>query len=76
MAHVFVHTHTAGKTDWNNQGRDFTRVPVVGEYFALEATGEWYRVELVVHCPFTAEYEAEVYGVQVDHAEEIKKATG
>ncbi len=64
--YVFVHVPKPGAQDWWNEGRTFARLPVVGEYFALAWDGPWYRVEAVVHCPFKADYEAEVYGVEVD----------
>ena len=73
MAKVFVHTQSAkGKSDWSNEGREFLRLPVFGEYFALASGGEWYQVDLVVHCPFESEYAAEVYGTLVDHVEVLK----
>jgi len=31
------------------------------------------KIELVVHCPFEAEYSAEIYAVEVNHMEEIDK---
>ena len=55
--------------NWSNSGREFLRLPVVGEYVATSSSSSWYRVELVVHCPFEAEYVAEVYAVEVDHME-------
>jgi hypothetical protein len=76
MAHVFVHTRSQGKMNWTNQPRDFTRVPVVGEYFALDVSSPWYLVQLVVHVPFKAEYEAEVFAVEVHQVTEMKKAWG
>ena len=72
---VFVHTQTApGKSDWINQDRHFLRLPAVGEYIALSAESPWYRVDLVVHCPFEADYAAEVYATEVDHIEVLKAA--
>jgi hypothetical protein len=46
----------------------------VGEYLATATTSDWYKVELVVHCPFEAEFAAEVYAVRVDHMEVMKEA--
>jgi len=71
---VFLHTRSKGKHDWKNESRQFGRLPVVGEYVALEATSPWYQVQLVVHCPFEADYEAEVYAVEVDHTEAKRRA--
>ncbi len=64
---VFLHTRTEGMADWTNEYRDFARIPAVGEYLTLSSTSEWYEVQLVVHIPFDAECDAEVYAVQVDH---------
>jgi hypothetical protein len=73
MTHVFLHTHTPGKYDWDNRAWDFPQIPHVGEYVALaSADAEWYQVEFVVHCAFKAEYEAEVYAVQKNHLEVMK----
>ena len=70
---VFVHTQSAkGKADWVNQERVFLRVPIVGEFFALDSSSPWFRVDLVVHCPFKAQYAAEVYATQVNHSEVLK----
>lgn len=75
MAKVFVHTQSGkGKSDWKNDSREFLRLPVVGEYFALSSTGEWFQVDLVVHCPFDGQYAAEVFGTQIDHLEVKKEA--
>lgn len=72
---VFLHTRSQGKRDWKNESREFGRLPVVGEYLALEWNSPWYQVQLVVHCPFeSADYEAEVYAVEVDHLEAQSRA--
>jgi hypothetical protein len=61
---VFLHTRSEGKMDWANEMRSFARLPVKGEYIATDWDSPWYRVDLVVHCPFErAECEAEVYAV-------------
>lgn len=70
---VFLHTRAHGSMSWKNEGRTFLRLPVVGEYVCTDETSEWYEVQLVVHCPFEAQYAAEVFCVQVDHLE-VKKA--
>jgi hypothetical protein len=69
MKKVFLHVRSPGKMDWENSGREFLRLPVVGEYLATSSDSAWYQVELVVHCPFSAEYTAEVYAVKVDRAQ-------
>ena len=71
---VFLHTRSQGKYDWENEFRDFARIPVVGEYLALYVTSPWYQVQLVVHTPFKCDCEAEVYAVEVDHSEVKKQA--
>jgi len=70
---VFVHTHTAGDHDWENDYHEFCRIPIEGEFFALESDGPWYQVELVVHTPFEDDLEAEVYAVEVDHNKIMKQ---
>jgi len=71
---VFVHTLEQTGAGWKNEGRDFLRLPIAGEYIALESTGEWYRVTTVLHAPFPSEYDAEVYAVRDDHHEILRKA--
>lgn len=72
---VFLHTRSQGKIDWKNESREFGRLPVVGEFLALDWNSPWYEVQLVVHCPFeSADYEAEVYAVKVDHLEVQRRA--
>ncbi len=74
---VFVHTKETATSEYENEGRSFSRVPVVGEYLALRSDSPWYKVFLVVHCPFQdAEYQAEVFAVRVDQVEEIIKQDG
>jgi hypothetical protein len=67
MARVFLHTRPMEDYRGENTPRDFARIPAVGEYVATAVAGPWYRVRLVVHAPFSAEYEAEIYAVEVDH---------
>jgi len=71
---VFLHTRHQGKRDWNNESREFGRLPVVGEFVAPDWNSEWYQVQLVLHCPFEAEYEAEIYAVEIDHIEAQRRA--
>lgn len=74
---VFVHTQTeSGKGNWVNQSLEFLRLPIVGEYIALSMESQWYRVDLVVHCPFDCEYVAELYATKVDYLETMKLAIG
>lgn len=66
---VFLHTRSYGKVNWTNVGREFGRLPVVGEYVALEDDSQQtlYRVLVVVHCPIEdAEYQAEVFAVKIN----------
>ena len=69
---VFLHTRTPQKRDWTNEIREFSRIPTVGEFVSTSGSGPWYRVELVVHCPFPCECDAEVYTVEVDHNEVLR----
>jgi len=66
---VFLHVKGAEKgAAWKNTGREFDRLPCVGEYIATESNSPYYRVVLVVHCPFEAQYVAEVYAAQDDRS--------
>lgn len=49
MAQVFLHTLEGPGAEPVNEGFEFLRLPVVGEYVAKEGTGLWYEVTLVVH---------------------------
>ena len=71
---VFLHTRTRGLFDWANEIRDFARIPVVGEYLALDVSSPWYQVQLVVHTSFECDCDAEVYAVEVDHNEVKRQA--
>ncbi|WP_338708442.1 hypothetical protein [Paenibacillus amylolyticus] len=73
MPKVFVHTHTAQDSDWENDYYEFSRVPIEGEVFALSSDSPWYEVELVVHTPFEKGLAAEVYAVEVDHNKIMKQ---
>jgi hypothetical protein len=63
MTKVFLHYRNSPGGDWINEERTFSRLPCVGEYVATDVASAWHRVYLVVHCPFDAEFEAEVYTV-------------
>ena len=73
---VFLHTRSQGKFDWKNESREFGRLPAVDEFVALDSNSQWYQVQLVVHCVFEAEYEAEVYAVEINHSEALSRAFG
>ncbi len=73
MKKVFLHLHSEGKFDWVNSYYQFERIPVEGEYVTTKADGEWHKVELVVHTPFSEKTCADVYAVKVNHHEEIEK---
>lgn len=74
---VFLHTRASQERDWLNDSRDFARIPVVGEFVATSSSSPWYQVELVVHCPFECEFDAEVYAVEVDrHTVQIAAFVG
>jgi len=64
---VFLHTRDMGKFNWVNEIREFARIPIEGEYLALNSNSGWYKVQLVVHTPFECDCNAEVYAVKVDH---------
>jgi len=70
---VFLHLHDEGEANWLNKYADFVRIPVEDEYFAIEHDGEWYKVEVVVHTPFSSEMCAEIYAVKVEHQKEVEK---
>ncbi|MEW6159003.1 MAG: hypothetical protein AB1813_16385 [Verrucomicrobiota bacterium] len=74
MNNVFLHTRSPGKMDWVNTPRQFLRLPVVGEFVTTDSTSDWYKVELVVHCAFEADFAAEVYAVKADHLQVIREA--
>ena len=73
---VLLHTRSQDKFDWKKESREFGRLPVVDEFVALDSNSQWYQVQLVVHCAFKAEYEAEVYAVEINHSEAMSRAFG
>ena len=70
---VFLHTRSPKQRNWLNEKRDFSHIPVVGEYVATSSDGPWFKVELVVHTPFPCDFDAEVYAVAADHLEVLKE---
>ncbi|EST12191.1 hypothetical protein [Sporolactobacillus laevolacticus] len=73
MKPVLFHLHSKEKHDWANQYYQFERIPVEGEYVCLSSEGDWYRVELVVHTPFSNQMCSEIYAVQIDRNEIMKE---
>jgi hypothetical protein len=69
---VYLHVRQGGQ--WQQSAREFLRLPTVGEFLTTDATEPWYRVTLVVHCPFDADYAAEVFAVPADQIEATKAA--
>ena len=63
---VLVFFKDEAGTDWQNDTRNFDRVPVAGEYLALSRDGAWYEVKAVVHMAFPLDYDAELYCVKVE----------
>jgi len=74
MVRVFLHTHPPGSSQWRTEHREFFRIPIVGEYLTLAVTSPWYRVAVVVHTPFSDQFEAELYAVEVDHLAALRQA--
>jgi hypothetical protein len=60
MVNVFLH-YRSEPSGWTNEHREFDRIPCVGEYVRLSASGDCHRVYLVLHCVFEADYKAEVF---------------
>jgi hypothetical protein len=73
---VWLHTKSTSNSQWASEGkRLFSRIPEVGECVALTVDSHWYKVTLVVHCPFKeADCDAEVYAIKVDHVRETLSA--
>jgi len=69
MSKVFLHIHDPHQANWINQMYEFARIPIEGEHLTVSTDSAWYRVELVVHTPFSDDMDAEVYAVKVDHSE-------
>jgi hypothetical protein len=65
---VFVHVKPDKDSEWrDNTSHTFLRLPVVGEYIALENNGNsLYRVEVVLHCPNGIQYVAEIFAIGVE----------
>ena len=61
---VFVHIKGPEDKLWHNEGRDFVQVPHVGEYFAMAVDSPLYEVKVVIHCPFEAQFDAEVSAIE------------
>jgi hypothetical protein len=61
MVNVFLHYRSEPTGGWINEHREFDRIPCVGEYVKLSASGDCHRVYLVLHCVFEADYKAEVF---------------
>jgi hypothetical protein len=74
MAKVFVHYRDRDSGgEWVNLSLEFVRLPIVGEYVAISETSEWLRVYAVVHCPFPASFDAEIYmALDSTHLEAIE----
>ena len=70
---VFLHTRSPKQRNWLNEERDFSHIPVVGEYVATSCDDPWFKVELVAHTPFPCDFDAEVYAVAADHLEVLKE---
>lgn len=61
MTRVFLHYRETAQEGWTHEERHFSRLPSVGEYVAVSPQSPWHRVYAVVHCPFEADFEAEVF---------------
>lgn len=68
---VRVSTRKRGEHAIGGELRYFSRLPVVGEYLAMNTGGRWHQVELVIHCPFPCDWAAEIFAVEVDHNEVV-----
>ncbi|MEK4699722.1 hypothetical protein MKX47_08980 [Solibacillus sp. FSL R7-0668] len=71
MKPIFLHLHNMGFKDWLNKVSTFERIPVEGEYLTIDYDSDLYKVEMVIHTPFSEEMCAEVYAVKVNHIEEL-----
>ena len=81
MANVVVHTQPGHGALWERTVREFSRVPCVGEYLALEdASGQvtWFQTTMVVLVGFQADdtvtVDAEVFAVAAGYREEMDLA--
>ncbi len=73
---IFFHYKKLGKTSWEQEERDFARVPAVGEYIAIDpSTDDLYRVAMVQHNAFPADdladFIAEVYTVYAGSTSDV-----
>jgi hypothetical protein len=66
---VFLHTRNRASWNWQNELRNFARIPIVGEYLTLDSESPWYQVLVVVHTPFECDCDAEVYAVMMYNSE-------
>jgi hypothetical protein len=73
---VLVFYKSAGDTMWQNDMRNFDRVPVVGEYLTMARDGDWYEVKAVVHMAFPLDYDAELYCVKVEDHVSLRRSFG
>ena len=74
LSKVFLHLMRNGNGEWADSQRDFLRLPTLGEMITPKFGAPFYKVTLVVHCPFNSQYDAEVFAVQVNPREELTKA--
>jgi hypothetical protein len=72
IAMVFLHVRDAGKSNWVNTEREFSRVPGIGEYVYCDKV--WSKVEVVIHISEdqNSDYVAEVYAVKTTEGEALK----
>jgi hypothetical protein len=73
---VLVFFQDAGADTWENDTRNFDRVPAVGEYLTLSRDGAWYEVKAVVHMAFPLDYDAELYCVKVEDKLGLRQSFG
>ncbi len=75
MTQVFLHWIDTPDGEWQNEHREFSSVPTIGEHVALNTSSAYYRVTLIVHTPFPCDCDAEVYTIRDDtQAEMISRA--
>ncbi len=66
MNQVFLHTKN-GKSEWKNTGREFLRLPIIGEFLTLHTKSKLYKVIAVIHCPHQKpQYVAEVFAIETE----------
>lgn len=70
---VLLHTTSQGQDGWKDESCKCVRIPIAGEYLAPSSGSLWYQVQLVVHTPFSGDYEAEVYAVEADVEEKLEQ---